>query len=103
MSVTGHCSDSSLKHYSHTCDQKKKLMSMGLATQMNENVPEVKSNADTIFMDNLPEVLITNSQEQLILNESNQFNIRNSMEFSSIYQFHLHGCITFCNKQPSLG
>ncbi|KAJ8044890.1 hypothetical protein HOLleu_07776 [Holothuria leucospilota] len=97
MSVTGHRSESSLKHYSRTSDQKKKLMSKELANQMNENVPEVQSNAGTI-LDNLPEVLLTNSQEQLILNESNQFNIRNSMESSSIQQFHFHGPVTFYNK-----
>lgn len=73
-SVTGHCSQSSLKHYSPTRDKKKKHTSIELADQMNENVPEVQSNAGTI-LDNLPEVLLTNSQEQLILNESNQFNI----------------------------
>ncbi|KAJ8035841.1 hypothetical protein HOLleu_19640 [Holothuria leucospilota] len=97
MSVTGHRSESSLKHYSCTSDQKKKLMSKELANQTSENVPEVQSNADAI-LDNLPEVLLTNSQEQPILNESNQFNIRNSMESSSIQQFHFHGPVTFYDK-----
>ncbi|KAJ8040475.1 hypothetical protein HOLleu_14774 [Holothuria leucospilota] len=98
MSVTGHRSESSLKHYSRTSDQKKKQMSTELANQMNENVqPEEQSNADAM-LDNLPEVLLTNSQEQLILNESNQFNIKNSTESSSIQQFHFHGPVTFYNK-----
>ncbi|KAJ8045674.1 hypothetical protein HOLleu_08721 [Holothuria leucospilota] len=94
---TGHRSDSSLMHYSRTSDKQKKVMSTELANQMNENVPEVQSNADTI-LDNLPEVLLTDSQEQLILIESNQFNIRNSMESSSTQQFHFHGRITFYTK-----
>lgn len=95
MSVTGHRSESSLKHYSRTSDQKKKLMSTTLANKMNENVPTVESNDDVLG--NIPESLLTDSQEQLILSESN-FNIHNATSTSSVQQFHFHGPVTFINK-----
>ena len=97
MSVTGHRSESSLKHYSRTSDKKKKLMSSALALQMNQNAPEPAPEDNDDVLDNLPENRLTNSQEQLILTESN-YNIQNAMSTSSVQQFHFHGPVTFYNK-----
>ncbi|XP_071512103.1 uncharacterized protein KIAA1958-like [Diadema antillarum] len=99
MSVTGHRSESSLKHYSRTSDKKKKLMSEALANEMSENAPkpaepEVQSNENVLEgLDSL----LTDSQEQLILSESN-FNIQSATSTSSVQHFHFHGPVTFYNK-----
>ena len=70
MSVTGHRSESSLKHYSRTSDKKKQLMSNALAHQMSENVPEVSepttselTTHHSALLDSVPEHILTNSHE----------------------------------------
>lgn len=104
MSVTGHRSESSLKHYSRTSDKKKQLMSNALAHQMSENVPEVSepttselTTHHSALLDSVPEHILTNSQEQLILGEN--FNIHNATSTSSVQQFHFHGPVTFYNQK----
>ncbi len=111
MSVTGHRSESSLKHYAKTSHEMKKEMSSIIAKHMEDmeeksndsNPTNVNDDTDIhdhdgtsldIPVDILP--VLTNSQEQTILNESN-FNIRNQMA-SSVQHFHFHGPVHFFNK-----
>lgn len=119
MAVTGHKSESSLKHYARTSDEKKKEMSASIALQMQENAPPMsgptarpsptcprptaaseaklddpiqEEGLDAVAVDNI----LTHSQEQLILQESN-FSIQNATT-SSVQHFHFHGPVTFYNK-----
>ena len=124
MSITGHKSESSLKHYSRTSDKKKKLMSQTLAVQMKENVlalptkdevlaPGQAVNVEEVLQEqvaapldvakqptemdvNNPDIM-TSSQEQMFLSE---FNIQNSLATSSttVQHFHFNGPVNFFNK-----
>ena len=120
MSVTGHRSESSLKHYVSTSDDRKKQMSGKIARKMmqecqensptasstNENVPSTSKSAEPVAKvakvvtpeDPLNDLdsLLTSSQEQLVLQESN-FNIQNAAT-STVQHFHFHGPVTFYNN-----
>ena len=121
MSETGHRSESSLKHYVTTSDDRKKQMSGKIARKMmqecqenspptasstNENVPSTSQSTEPVSkvakvvasenpLDDL-DSLLTSSQEQLILQESN-FNIQNAAT-STEQHFHFHGPVTVCNN-----
>ena len=94
MAVTGHKSESSLKHYSRTSNAKKELMSTVIASRMQENTSVAREEIGDQMLDDLP--LLTDSQERFILNESN-FNIENTSS-STIQHFHFHGPVVFNNK-----
>ena len=121
MSVTGHRSGSSLKHYVTTSDDRKKQMSGKIARKMmqecqenspptasstNENVPSTSQSTEPVAkvakvvasenpLDDL-DLLLMSSQEQFILQESN-FNIQNAAT-STVQHFHFHGPVTFYNN-----
>ena len=75
MAITGHKSESSLKHYARTNNAKKKEMSTVIAARMQENDPlsSVSESTGEDLLDGLP--LLTDSQEKMILSESS-FNIQ---------------------------
>ncbi|CAB4037784.1 uncharacterized protein LOC110973579 [Paramuricea clavata] len=75
MSVTGHKSESSLKHYVRTGNAKKQDMSTIISSQMQENIPVAREEpAESIFDD----LVLTDSQEQFLFSESN-LNIQSSL------------------------
>ena len=70
MAITGHKSESSLKHYARTSNGKKKEMSTVIAARMQENDPLSCSVSETTsedLLDGLP--LLTDSQEKMIPSE----------------------------------
>ena len=89
MAITGHKSESSLKHYARTNNAKKKEMSTVIAARMQENDPLSSISESTCedLLDGLP--LLTDSQEKMILSESN-FNIQTAST-STTQHFHFHG------------
>jgi hypothetical protein len=95
MAVTGHKSESSLKHYVRTSNAKKQDMSTIISSQMQENIPVArKEPAESIFDD----LVLTDSQEQFLFSESNLI-IQSSLTLSSTTQhFHFHGPVVFNNK-----
>ena len=124
MAVTGHKSESSLKHYTKTSAEKKKKMSARLAKGMQENQTRPRSSAglsleglhlpalpvaqdSSAVIADLQQDLQTDgasvsnlslSQEQVILQESN-LNIQSSTSSNSTVQhFFFHGPVTFYNK-----
>jgi hypothetical protein len=79
MAVTGHKSESSLKHYVRTSNAKKQDMSTIISSQMQENIPVAREEpAESIFDD----LVLTDSQEQFLFSESNLI-IQSSLTFSS--------------------
>ena len=124
MAVSGHKSESSLKHYVKTSEEKKKGMSAALAKQMNQQQPN-KPLPSTSSLENnqqesdLPHTTIhlkeaqqqalvsggsttlSNSQEQVIIQESttSTMNISNSRKESSVQNFHFHGSVVFYNTK----
>ena len=117
ISITGHRSESSLKHYARTSDNQKLNMSRELATQMQETSNQsvelameppaeqmmVTANRDEITMtetdgNNIVTVELTSSQEQVILNECQVINSAMTTSTSSTQHFHFNAPVTFYNK-----
>ncbi|XP_038045512.1 uncharacterized protein LOC119720063 [Patiria miniata] len=113
MSVSGHHSEQSIKHYSKTSDDKKKQMSAALASQLtvnqqdqhyselddDNNKPSThqQQNRSTALENiNLP---LTSSQEEEILQElsatsaTNALNITNDVKSTTSQNFNFHGCV----------
>jgi site-specific recombinase XerD len=95
MAVTGHKSESSLKHYVRTSNSKKQDMSMIISSQMQENIPVAVPREETDG-NILEDLLLTDSQEKFLLSESN-LNIQSSSS-STTQNFHFHGPVVFNNK-----
>jgi len=90
MSVTGHRSEASLKHYSRTSDERKQVMRTILAQQMQET-EEVTPEANSV------EIYSESPEEQLILNENINIGLQQNGS-RMIQNFHFHGSVTFVNK-----
>ena len=95
MAVTGHKSESSLKHYVCTSNSRKQDMSMIILSQMHKNIPVAVAREET-DENVLDDLLLTDSQERFLLSESN-LNIQSSSS-STTQHFHFHGPVVFNNK-----
>ena len=95
MAVTGHKSESSLKHYVRTSNSRKQDMSMIISSQMQENIPVAVAREET-DENVLDDLLLTDSEERFLLSESN-LNIQSSSS-STTQHFHFHGPVVFNNK-----
>ena len=120
MAVSGHKSESSLKHYVKTSDAKKKHMSAEIARQMNQQPEDQQGPSTSVSVDledkpqsttdpkpavPLQTIVLNSAQVQEILKEgattlssitSNQMSFSSSRE--TVQNFHFHGAVVFYNN-----
>ena len=111
MTVTGHKSESSLKHYARTSAQKKKEMSRKIAKSLAQNgagdEDSHEGNVAAAILDLQQEMQVhaggDDEAQKMNLALSQELNIRASSSStttnnSNIQNFHFHGPVTFINK-----
>ena len=115
MTVTGHKSESSLKHYARTSAKKKKEMSNKIAKGLAQNSLEDQNSAsgDGVSHDTAAAILDLQKQVQIHAggdDEAQNMNLTLSQELvniqssssstttNTVQHFHFHGPVTFINK-----